>query len=148
MMDRWVDSGSKFHHVPLSLGIKTTKNLNSLKKKGMGHSVCSMPYRTFPIIEKNLKRNIYTHTYICTCSTDGRLNHQELTQHCKSAMLLLPMHNCGFSCVRLCGASGLQPARFLCPWGPLGRTTGVGCHALLQGIFPIQGSNLGLLHCR
>ena len=23
-----------------------------------------------------------------------------------------------------------------------------GCHFLLQGIFPIQGSNLGLLHCR
>ena len=33
MMDRWVDSGSKFHHVPLSLGIKTTKNLNSFKKR-------------------------------------------------------------------------------------------------------------------
>ena len=29
-----------------------------------------------------------------------------------------------------------------------GKNTGVGCHALLQGIFPIQGSNLGLLHCR
>ena len=26
--------------------------------------------------------------------------------------------------------------------------TGVSCHALLQGIFPIQGSNPGLLHCR
>ena len=26
--------------------------------------------------------------------------------------------------------------------------TGVGCHALLQGIFPTQGSNPGLLHCR
>ena len=26
--------------------------------------------------------------------------------------------------------------------------TGVGCHSLLQGIFPTQGSNLGLLHCR
>ena len=26
--------------------------------------------------------------------------------------------------------------------------TGVGCHALLQGIVPTQGSNLGLLHCR
>ena len=25
---------------------------------------------------------------------------------------------------------------------------GVGCHCLLQGIFPILGSNLGLLHCR
>ena len=27
-------------------------------------------------------------------------------------------------------------------------STGVGCHFLLQGIFPIQGSNPGLLHCR
>ena len=24
----------------------------------------------------------------------------------------------------------------------------MGCHVLLQGIFPTQGSNLGLLHCR
>ena len=29
-----------------------------------------------------------------------------------------------------------------------GRNTGVGCHSLLQGIFPIQGSNPSLLHCR
>ena len=29
-----------------------------------------------------------------------------------------------------------------------GKNTGVGCHALLQGIFPTQGLNLGLLHCR
>ena len=29
-----------------------------------------------------------------------------------------------------------------------GKNTGVGCHALLQGIFPTQGSNSGLLHCR
>ena len=28
------------------------------------------------------------------------------------------------------------------------KNTGVGCHALFQGIFLIQGSNLGLLHCR
>ena len=28
-----------------------------------------------------------------------------------------------------------------------GKNTGVGCHALLQGIFPSHGSNLGLLHC-
>ena len=28
------------------------------------------------------------------------------------------------------------------------KNTGVGCHALLQGIFTIQGLNLGLLHCR
>ena len=41
-----------------------------------------------------------------------------------------------------------KPARFLCPWDFPGKSTGVGCHFLLQGIFPTQGSNLGLLHCR
>ena len=29
----------------------------------------------------------------------------------------------------------------------LGKNTGVGCRALLQGIFPTQGLNPGLLHC-
>ena len=28
------------------------------------------------------------------------------------------------------------------------RVPGVGCHFLLQGVFPTQGSNPGLLHCR
>ena len=39
-------------------------------------------------------------------------------------------------------------SRLLCPWDSPGKNTGVGCHALLQGIFPSQGSNLDLLHCR
>ena len=29
-----------------------------------------------------------------------------------------------------------------------GKHTGIGSHSLLQGIFPTQGSNLGLPHCR
>ena len=41
---------------------------------------------------------------------------------------------------------GLQPARLLCPWHSPGKNTGVGCHALLQGIFLNQGSNPHLLH--
>ena len=36
----------------------------------------------------------------------------------------------------------------LCPWDFSAKSTGVGCHFLLQGIFPTQGSNPGLLHCR
>ena len=39
-------------------------------------------------------------------------------------------------------------SRLLCPWNSPDKNTGVGCHALFQGIFPTQGSNLGLLHCR
>ena len=45
----------------------------------------------------------------------------------------------------------LQPSRRLCPWNFPGKNTGMGCHFLLQGIFPTQGSNLflpSLLHCR
>ena len=37
------------------------------------------------------------------------------------------------------------------PGSSPGKTTGVGCHLLLQGLFPTQGSNLylwHLLHCR
>ena len=33
-----------------------------------------------------------------------------------------------------------------CPWGFLGKNTGVGCHFILQEIFLIQGSNPDLLH--
>ena len=42
----------------------------------------------------------------------------------------------------------LQPPRLLCPWDFPGKNTGVRSHALLQRIFPTQGSNPGFLHCR
>ena len=38
--------------------------------------------------------------------------------------------------------------KLLGPWDFLGKSTGVGCHFLFQGIFPTQGSNPGLQHCR
>ena len=40
---------------------------------------------------------------------------------------------------------GLWPARLLCLWDSLDKDTGVGCRALLQRIFPTQGSHLSLL---
>ena len=43
---------------------------------------------------------------------------------------------------------GLRPTRLLCPWGFPGKGTGVSSHFLLQGIFPTQGLNPGVLHCR
>ena len=43
---------------------------------------------------------------------------------------------------------GLEPGRLLCPLNSPGKNTGMGCHSLLQGIFPTQGLNPGLLHCR
>ena len=46
---------------------------------------------------------------------------------------------------------GLYLARLLCQWDFSGKNTEVGCHFLLQGIFPTQGSDpcfLSLLHYR
>ena len=40
------------------------------------------------------------------------------------------------------------PQQALCPWDFPGKNTGVDFHSLLQGIFLIQVSNPGLLHCR
>ena len=45
------------------------------------------------------------------------------------------------SCLILCNPM----AKLFCPWGCLGKNTGVGCHFLLQGIFSMQGLNLHLL---
>ena len=41
---------------------------------------------------------------------------------------------------------GLQPARLLWQWDSPGKNTGVGCHDLLQGIFPTKASNPCLTH--
>ena len=43
---------------------------------------------------------------------------------------------------------GLWPTRVLHPWDSPGKSTGVCCHFFLQEIFPTQGSNPGLPHCR
>ena len=52
--------------------------------------------------------------------------------------------------VRLCDPMGCSLPGSSVPGIPR-KNTGAGCHALLQGIFPTQGSNLRLLrllHCR
>ena len=40
-----------------------------------------------------------------------------------------------------------EPTRLLC-WNSADQNVGVGCHSCLEGTFRIQGSILGLLHCR
>ena len=39
----------------------------------------------------------------------------------------------------------MEPARLFCPWNFPGKSTGVGYHSLLQGIFLTQGLNLDFL---
>ena len=55
---------------------------------------------------------------------------------------------CHFSHVQLCDPMNCSPPGSSVHRDSPLKYTGVGCHAFLQGIFPTQGSNPGLLHCR
>ena len=44
--------------------------------------------------------------------------------------------------------NSLWPHGLYSPWNSLGQNTGVGNCSLLQGIFPTEGLNSGLLNCR
>ena len=51
-------------------------------------------------------------------------------------------------CLILCDPMDRSPPGSSVHGNSAGKNTGVGCHALLQGIFPTQGLNPGPLHCR
>ena len=48
----------------------------------------------------------------------------------------------------LCNKMDCSPAGSSVPGDSPGKNTGVGCHAFLQGIFPTQGLNPVLPHCK
>ena len=72
------------------------------------------------------------------------------TQASFSWLLITNMCVCAqsLSCVWLCSPVDCSPPGSSVHGDSLGQNSGVGCHALLQGIFPTQGSNQGLPHCR
>ena len=63
--------------------------------------------------------------------------------------IYLALHDCMlslFSHIQLCGTLRTVAWKPPLSMGSPGKNTGVDCHALLQGIFPTQGSNLWLYH--
>ena len=52
------------------------------------------------------------------------------------------------SCPTLCNPMNCSLPGFSVHGDSPGKNTGVGCHALLQGIFPTQGLNSGVPNCR
>ena len=53
-----------------------------------------------------------------------------------------------WSFLTLCNPKDCRPLGSSVHGDSPGKNTAVGCHFLFQGIFPSQGSNPGLLHCR
>ena len=62
---------------------------------------------------------------------------------CCAMLCLFP-----WSCPTLCNPMDCSPSSFSVHGESPGKITGVGCHDFLQGIFPTQGLNPGLLHYR
>ena len=100
--------------------------------------------RTF---ERNVSLNTYTRKKKGTFQTQ----YLKILQKCKSCK------KCCFLCfghweseTESCSvvSNSLRPHLLYSPWNSLGQKTGVGSLSFLQGIFPTQGSNPGLLHCR
>ena len=72
----------------------------------------------------------------------------EATWDCFSFHLCTRIKIVTQSCLTLCDPMDCSPPGSLCPWDFPGKNTGVSSHSLLQGIFPTQRLNMGLLHCR
>ena len=47
-------------------------------------------------------------------------------------------------CLTVCHPMDYSLASLLCPWNSQAKNTGMGCHDLLQEIFPTQGLNISL----
>ena len=88
-------------------------------------------------------------------SGTGLRTHAQLIDKISGHVLLIWTYSFRHVCVGVCPCSmvsdssrsyGLKPTRLLCPWDFPGKNTGVGCHFLPQGIFPLQVSYPHVLH--
>ena len=103
------------------------------------HQICIV--FTFPISVK------WCH-YSPTCSLQklgNYLRYISLINHTQSIPVLCLVTQ---SCLPLCNPMDCNPPGSSIHGDSPGKNTRVDCHALLQGIFPIQGLNPGLLHYR
>ena len=122
------------------LRISFLSELSRLEVKGLISPFGYLAY--FPHFE-NAKRSFFFLFYqICQALTRKSIQIQYISMKLQCLVL---SRSVVFDSLQ---PHGLRHTRLLCPWDFPGKNTGVGWHFLLQGIFPTQGSNLGLLHCR
>ena len=96
---------------------------------------------------QSLKRSSYKKEGSFQCGSWG-MNRNPMRLQAKEVSYV---HKVKWSCSVACDSwqpHGPQPTRLLGPWKFPGKSTGVGWHFLLQGIFLTWGSNPGLPPCR
>ena len=85
---------------------------------------------------------IYIWTWLSMCTS--RSVYMYMSMYVCRFIYICAVLSC-FSVLNFLQIYGPQSSRLLCPWDSPGKNTEVGCHFLLQGIFPTQGWNLCLL---
>ena len=100
-------------------------------------------YMCFIYIHKNIYKDIYAYVYV----------YQDIYMHIYLSMdhkkepkkhLFQAIESESHSVM----SNSLRPHGLYSPWNFPGQNTGVDSLSLLQGIFPTQGSNPGVPHCR
>ena len=99
---------------------------------------CSVPGTVLGMVDVSMNKTIYGNLYSCGVYSPVR------SRHVADAFMLV----LALSHVQLFATPWTPPSRPFCPLNVLGKHMGVGCHFILQGIFPTQGSNPRLLHLR
>ena len=125
-MSQCQTSSPSLHPVTMFTGIKnnSSKTLWLFLKKPHTNYHMTQQFHSQVHTPKNCKQRL-TQTPVRQCSCSGLV-----TQSCPT--LAIPW---------------TVGCRLLCPWYSPGEETGVGCHFLLQRIFPTQGLSPGLLYC-
>ena len=77
-----------------------------------------------------------------------RITRDMLKKTIRERITLLNIRTYFETIVDVCESRSVCVWLFATPWPSLGQNTGVGSLSLLQAIFPPQGSDPGLLHCR
>ena len=103
--------------------------------------------------EDPLKMEMATHSSILTRGAWwARVHGITRIRHDLASKPQLPQENTMCLVVQLCPTPcdpmDCSPTGSSVHGDSSGKNTGMGCHALLQGIFPTQRLNPGLLHCR
>ena len=94
-------------------------------------------------------RTVFLYWFLFGYSVDvsGVLNSPTIIMLMSISLFMLV--KISFVCISCSVVSdSLQPHGLYSPWNSPEQNTGVGSHSPLKGIFPTQGSNPGLPHCR
>ena len=147
---QWIYSSILAWEIP---GTEEPSGLQSLGSKKFGHErsdlACTWVFRINKKqqevrIIRNIGRNDVFPIYILG-------NMYIFNNNCSDTMIYSSHHSYISSEVKwklLIHVQLFATPWLVCPWNSPGQSTGVGSHSFLQGIFPTQGSNPGLPHCR